>query len=157
MAGYAFAYRLEPNDLAAGRRLAAPDLTRAVWFWPGVTGAALLGVWAVGAGSGWGIAGANGGAAAFWLGGLALQAWRLSRPTGPGRDMRLTVDAAGVSVDGAAPIAWNRVSHIHDSDRHVALIVHGAPAVIAPKSVIGDVGRVDDFIAACQAWSHGGG
>ncbi|MBP8246526.1 MAG: hypothetical protein KAX56_06635 [Phenylobacterium sp.] len=150
-------YLLTPEDQAVGRRLAAREPSRRLWFWPGVTGAAVLGVagfGAVGDGPVLGIVGAMVGGAAFWLACLAAQAWWLARPGPPGREVTLEAGPRGLRLGDGDLLSWTRVAMIREAPGQVVLVLdRGAPVVI-PKSAIGGAQAVTAFLEACNGWGR---
>lgn len=150
-------YLLTPEDQAVGRRLAAREPSRRLWFWPGVTGAAVLGVagfGAVGEGPVLGIAGAMVGGAAFWLACLAAQAWWLARPGPPGREVTLEAGARGLRLGDGDLLSWTRVAMIREAPGQVVLVLDRGAPVVVPKAAIGGAQAVTAFLEACNGWGR---
>lgn len=150
-------YLLTPEDVAVGRRLAAREVSRRLWFWPGVTGAAVLGVAglnALGEGPVMGIAGAVLGGAGFWLACLAAQAWWLGRPGPAGREVTLEVGPQGLRLGDGDLLSWTRVAMIREAPGQVVLILDRGDPVVVPKTAIGGAGAVTKFLEACNGWGR---
>ena len=146
-----------PEDLVVGRRLAARDPSRRLWFWPGVTAAAVSGVAGfglLGDGPVLGIAGAVLGGAGFWLGCLAAQAWSLARPGPPGHEVTLEVGPQGLRLGDSDLLSWTRVAMIREAPGQVVLILDRGAPVVVPKAAIGGAGAVTKFLEACNQWGR---
>ena len=135
--------------------MAARDPSRRLWFWPGVTGAAVLGVAGfgeIGEGPVLGIVGAVVGGAVFWLACQAAQAWWLARPGPVGHDVVLTVGPEGLSLGGL--LSWTAVAMIREAPDQVVLVLDRGAPVVVPKAAIGDAVAVTAFLEACNGWGR---
>ncbi len=150
-------YLLTPQDLAVGRRMAAREPSRRLWFWPGVTGAAVAGVAGfgmIGPGPALGIAGAVVGGTAFWLACLAVQTWWLGRPGPPAHEVTLEVGPLGLRLGDGDLLSWTRVAMIREAPGLVVLILDRGPPVVVPKAAIGGAQAVTRFLEACNGWGR---
>lgn len=149
-------YLLTPEDLAVGRRLAAREPSRRLWFWPGMTGAAVSGVagfGAIGDGPVLGLAGAVVGGVAFWLACLAAQ-WWLGRPGPPGGEVTLEVGPRGLRRGDGDLLAWTAVAMIREAPGQVVLVLNRGAPVVVPKAAIGGAQAVTAFLDACNSWGR---